>query len=77
MESVKFCRLRLRLGVAGCHPLTDDNFGRTGMHRLENIERRIEKESGSVWIKLEGHLVIKFGLKKGIGYSLRAIMIDV
>ena len=27
LESVEFCRLRVRPGVAGCHPSTDDHFG--------------------------------------------------
>ena len=58
LESVKFCRLRLRPGVAGYHPSRDGDFGRAIMHRLENIERLEEKESGSVEIKLERHLVI-------------------
>ena len=64
MESVKFCRLRLRPGVTGYHPSRDDDFGRAIMHRLENIERLEEKESGSVEMKLECHLVIEFGLKR-------------
>ena len=46
LESVKFCQLRP--GVAGRHPSTDDNFGRTGMHRLENIERW-EKRRVAAW----------------------------
>ena len=28
LESVKFCKLRLRPGVVGCYLSTDDNFGR-------------------------------------------------
>ena len=49
------------------------------MHRLENIERREEKGSGSVETKLERHLVIEFGLKTDIGDNLRVIVnvIDV
>ena len=47
------------------------------MHRLENIERQEEKESGSVGIKLYRHLVMEFGLKKGIGDSFMAIAIVV
>ena len=64
LESVKFCRLRLRPGVAGYHPSGDGYFGRAVMHRLENIGRLEEKERGSVEMKLECHLVIKFGLKR-------------
>ena len=48
LESVKFYRLRLRPGVAGYHPSTDDNFGRMDIYPSENIERHEEKESGSV-----------------------------
>ena len=58
LESVKFCRLQLRPGVA-----TDGNFDRTVMHRLENIERQEENESGSAEIKLGCHLVIEIGLQ--------------
>ena len=47
------------------------------MHRSENIERRGEKESGSVQIKLERYLVIEFGLKTDIGDNFRAIVIAV
>ena len=54
----------LRPGVAGYHPSKDNDFGRTAKHRLENIETQEEKESGSVKLKLESHLVVGFGLKK-------------
>ena len=47
------------------------------MHRLENIERQEEKESGSVGIKLYRHFVIELGLRKGIGDSFMAILIVV
>ena len=43
LEWVKFYRIRLRPGVAGYRPSTDDDFGRTVMHRLENVERQEEK----------------------------------
>ena len=46
------------------------------MHRLGNIERQKEKESGCVEIKLERHLVKEFGLKGGIGDNSSAIAID-
>ena len=46
------------------------------MHRLGNIERQKEKESGCVEIKLERHLVKEFGLKRGIGDNSSAIAID-
>ena len=62
LESVKFCRLRLRPGVAGYHPSTDNDLGRTDMRRPENMERQEEKESGSVETKLKLDLVIKFRL---------------
>ena len=45
--------------------------------RPENIERREEKESGSVEIKLERPLVIEFGLKTDTGDSFRAIVVAV
>ena len=63
MESVKFCRLQLRLVVAGYHPSTDDNFDQTVMHHMENIERE-GKKGGCVEIMLERHLAIEFGLKR-------------
>ena len=53
LKSLKFCRLRLRPGVAGYQPSTVDNFGRKVMHPPDNIERREEKESGSVYVKAE------------------------
>ena len=57
LEPVKFCRLRLRPGIAGHHPSTDGDFGRTVMHHLGNIEKN-GKKSGSAEIKLGRHLVI-------------------
>ena len=72
---VKLCRLRLRPGVATYHPSTDDDFGRTVMHRLENVERQEHNESVSVQIKLKRHIVIKFGLINGIEDNFRAIAI--
>ena len=69
LESVKFCRLRLRPGVAGYQPSTVNDFGRTVMRRPENIERREEMESGSGEIKFKRHLLIEFRLIRGIrGY---------
>ena len=50
LESVKFCRLRLRPVVAGYQLSTTNDFGQTVMRRPENIERRDEKESVSVEI---------------------------
>ena len=47
------------------------------MHRLENIEKREENESGRVELRLESRLVIEFGLKKGIGDNFRTIVIVV
>ena len=67
LESVKFCRLRLRAGFAAYQPSTDNDFGRTVMHRSENIERQEEKESGVVEIKLNRHLMIELHLIKGNG----------
>ena len=64
LESAKFCRLRLRPGVAGYRLSTDDDLGRTVLHHLENVERQEERKSVSVEIKLKRRLVIKFGLKK-------------
>ena len=52
LESVKFYRLRLRPGVARYQPSTDNDFGRTVLHRPENIERQEEHESD---IKLKRH----------------------
>ena len=34
-ESVKFYRIRLQPGVAGLHPVTNDDLGRTVMHPPE------------------------------------------
>ena len=48
LESVKIFQLRLLPGVAGCDPSTDDNFGRTVMHRHRNIEGREERRA-AVW----------------------------
>ena len=45
------------------------------MHRLENIERQEEKESDSVEIKLDCHLVVKFGLKNSHGDNFGHIAI--
>ena len=47
------------------------------MHRLEDIERQEEKESGSVETKLERRLEIEFGLKKSTGGNFRVITIVV
>ena len=74
---VKFCRLQLRPGVAGYQPSTDKDFGRTVIHRLENIETQEEKESGSVEIKMKRDLVIDFRLIKSIGGNFGVIAIVV
>ena len=47
------------------------------MHRLENIEKREENESGRVELRLESRLVIEFGLKKGIGDNFRTIVYNI
>ena len=47
------------------------------VHRPENIERREEKENGSVKIKLKRHLVIEVHLIKGIGDNSRVMAIAV
>ena len=46
LESVKSGRLRP--GVVGYHPSTDDTSGRMVSHSYETIEIQEEKESGSV-----------------------------
>ena len=56
LESVQFCRFRLRHRVAGYQPSTDNDFVRKVMCRPENIERQEEKASGSVEIKLKRQL---------------------
>ena len=48
LEPVKFCRLRLRSGVAGYQPLTDNDSGRTVIHRPENIDRG-RKRTVAMW----------------------------
>ena len=63
--------------VAGYHPSTDGDFGPTVMNPFGDFGRQEEKESGSVEIKLKHHLVIEFGLKRGVGDSFRAIAILV
>ena len=45
------------------------------MHHPENIERHEQKKSGSVEIKLRGHLVKEFRLIKGNGDSFSVIAI--
>ena len=72
---MKFCRLRLRPGVAGCQPSIDNAFGRPVIHRPENVERREEKEIDGVEIKLKRHFVIQFRLIKGIGDNFGVIII--
>ena len=75
LESVKFCRLRLRPGVTGYHPSTDSDFGRTVMRHPENTGRQEEKASGKVEIKLKRHSVIEFRLIRGIGDTFGVITI--
>ena len=49
LESIKFCRHQLRHSVAGQHPVTYDDFGRTVTHPAPQIiGRHEEKESDSV-----------------------------
>ena len=76
LESVKLCRLRLR--VEGYHPSTDNAFGRKVTHRAENIEKQEEKESGSErqFVGLNCQFVIK-GLIKGICNNFGEITIVV
>ena len=57
-------RLLLRLGVAGCHPSTDDDYGRMVIHPPQNIERQEEKNSSNVQIKLKRRLVMEVRLIK-------------
>ena len=57
LEPGKFCRLRLRPGVAGYHPSTDGDFGR----KHWKTGRKGEWQCGD---KVERHLVIEFGLKR-------------
>ena len=64
---VKFCRLRLRSGVAGCLQSTDYDFGRMATHSPQKCVLRLEEnDSGSVEIKPNRHLVIEFHLMNGI-----------
>ena len=72
---MKFCRLRLRPGVAGYQPSTDNAFGRPVIHRPENIERQEEKESDGVEIKFKRHLAIELRLIRGIGANFGVIVI--
>ena len=53
-------------GVAGCHPVTDNNFGRTGKHRREIIERRTEKGEGQCGDKVRGSCSDKIRFEKGV-----------
>ena len=48
LESVKFCRLRLRTGVMGYQPSTGNDFGRTVTRRPKNIEGQEERRV-AVW----------------------------
>ena len=43
LESVKFCRFRLRPGVVGYQPSTGNDFGGTVTRRPENIEGQEER----------------------------------
>ena len=72
--------LLLRFGQFSDKPLFRTTFGQRsgnfsdiGRTRTDFFLRLIPL----VGMKLEGYLVIKFGLKKGIEYSLRANMIAV
>ena len=73
----KICRPRFWPGVAGYHPSTVADFGRTVVYRRENIERQEEKESGCVEIKLKRHLVMRFSLMKGFRDDFKDIAIGV
>ena len=68
LESVKFCRLLLRPGLAGYDPSTGNDFGQMVIIRirLENIERQEEKDNGGVEMKLKRHLMIGIRLIKSI-----------
>ena len=54
---------------------TDDNLDRTGMHRLENIEKR-RKGEWQCGEKLYRHFVIESDLKKGIGDIFIAVTVS-
>ena len=64
LESVKFCRLRLRPGVGECQPSTDNDFVRTVMHRPENIETQ-KKEEWQCENKVEASLCDTISSDKG------------
>ena len=68
-----FCRFQFWSGVTGYQPSAVNDFGRTVTHHPENIERQDEKESDSVEIKFNSHLMIDFRLIKGIGDDFRVI----
>ena len=58
-------------------PSKDDAFGQAVMHHPDNTGRQEEKESGSVEIKVQRHLVIDVRLISGIGDNSRVIAIVV
>ena len=74
LEPIKFCRFRLRPEVAGYQPSTDNDFGRTVMHRPENIEGQKEKERDSVGIKLKHNMVKELRLIKRIRNHFEVIV---
>ena len=53
----------------------DNDFDRAIMHQPENIEGQVEKESGSVEIKLKRHLLVEFRLIKGVDFGAIAIVV--
>ena len=57
--------------------LTYDDFGRTVMHPPLNIERKEEKDSGSLKIRFKRHFVTELHVIKRIGDNFRAKAIDV
>ena len=52
LESVKFCRLRLRPGVVGCHFSTDDNFAERVCIVSKTLKGGKKRRGGGVKINL-------------------------
>ena len=79
LESVKFRRLRLRPGVAGYQPSTDNDFWPNGYASSRYHWKQDEKESGSVEIMLKRNLAIEFRLIKGIedNFGVTSIILQI
>ena len=76
LESVKFCRRRLRTRAAECVLSIDDNLGRTVIEITKTL-KCMKKKSSSTHVTLKRHFAIELSQINEIGGNFKIIAIAV